>query len=384
MSRGRSPSQNTRLIVWGRAAGRCQYTNCGERLDQDLVSGELSKNFADLAHNIASSPNGARGHSNQSHELADDPDNILLLCGKHHREIDDRQKTGTYCVEAVRAMKRASERRIDKLLSNPAAPATHILRMSATVGDNETAIPLKECIDAVVPTFTLTDGQAIDIKLRGMEHKDSDSDYYPIEIVNLRRRFEREIRGRFEAGEMQHLAVFAFAPIPILMELGRLVSDLSEATVYGRHREPSPSWTWPNDAPPLTFSKSRGHAGPSRVALKLSITAEVGDNRVSPVFGGDEVSIWEIRSDRLGSSALRNGADLGRFRRLVGEILDEIRLQHGSEIDLSIFPAIPIPCAVEFGRVWQPKVHLAFNVYDETPGHGFVLRHRIEPGKAAP
>lgn len=377
MSRGRSPGEKARLLVWGRAAGRCQYTNCGKRLDQDLISGELGKNFAYLAHNVASSPGGVRGDSRLSHDLADDPDNIVLMCDVHHRVIDDMQKAGTYRVEDVRAMKLASERRIDRLLSNPAAPATHILRMSATIGDNETAIPLRDCVGAVVPAFTLADDRPIDIKLQGMEHKDSDPNYYEIEIENLRRRFEREVRGRFEAGDMESLAVFGFAPMPILMELGRLLSDLRAVKVFARHREPAPGWTWPNDSPPLGFEVVSGARGPKTVALKLCISADIADERIVHAIPDREVSIWTFKSNRFGTSALRNECDLVGFRMAVGRALDEIRRRHGSDVDLIVFPAMPAACAIEFGRTWQPKAHPAFTVFDEVQDAGFVARHRI-------
>ena len=61
MARGRSPSPKTRILVWGRAADRCQYHGCGKRLDGDLVTGDLAKNHAYLAHIIASDPGGERG-----------------------------------------------------------------------------------------------------------------------------------------------------------------------------------------------------------------------------------------------------------------------------------------------------------------------------------
>jgi hypothetical protein len=74
---------------------------------------------------------------------------------------------------------------------------------------------------------------------------------------------------------------------------------------------------------------------------------------------------------------LRNQSDLTGFRLVVGRVFDEIRMQHGSNVELSVFPAVPSACAVEFGRVWQPKAHSPFDIFDESPGGGFLLRHRI-------
>ncbi|GGC24212.1 hypothetical protein GCM10011363_45910 [Marivita lacus] len=197
MSRGRDATQPTRLVVWGRAAGRCQYTNCGEELSGDLITGDLLKNHAYLAHIIASNPDGPRGHPDLSHEKSDDPDNLMLLCGRHHREIDDRNKLDIYTVDALLEMKRRHEERVARALMNPDAPLAHILRISAAVGDNETTIPRQACARAMIPQFVIADRHPIDISIRGFEHKDSDPGYYQTELTNLRRVYDREIRGRF-------------------------------------------------------------------------------------------------------------------------------------------------------------------------------------------
>jgi hypothetical protein len=230
---------------------------------------------------------------------------------------------------------------------------------------------------AVAAEAKLADRRPIEIKLRGMRLKDSEPDYYPIEITNLRRRFDTDVRWRFEDGEIEHLSVFGLAPIPILIELGCLISDISETSVFGRHREPKPQWAWPNDGEPLSFDRRIGPAGAKKVALKMCITAGISDDRVSQAVG-DDVSIWEIRSSRFGTSVLRNQSDLVGFRLLVGRIFDEIRDQHGSDVELAVFPAVTAACAIEFGRAWQQKAHPAFDIYDETAGTGFVRRHRIE------
>ena len=105
MARGPNPSQVTRMVVWGRAGGRCQFAGCGKRLDGDLVTGDLNKNLAYLAHIVASDPGGVRGHPVLSHQLSDVPENLMLMCDPHHREIDDPQKRLSYTTEVLREMK---------------------------------------------------------------------------------------------------------------------------------------------------------------------------------------------------------------------------------------------------------------------------------------
>lgn len=38
MARECSPSQKTKILVWGRAAGRWQYHGCAKRRDSDLIT----------------------------------------------------------------------------------------------------------------------------------------------------------------------------------------------------------------------------------------------------------------------------------------------------------------------------------------------------------
>lgn len=216
-----------------------------------------------------------------------------------------------------------------------------------------------------------------DFGVSGTANSDSDPGYYPIVIDALRTKVQREIKGRFADGDLEHLAVFGFAPIPVLIELGVLLSDLSAVSIYGRHREPKPGWAWPNDRDPLEFTCIPGARSPKKVALKLCVTAGITDDRIARAIPEEPVSIWEIRSSRLGASELRNKDDISRFRELVGKTIDAIKDQHGMEVELLVFPAVPVPCAVEFGRTWQHKVHPPFLIYDQVPGRGFVQRHSI-------
>lgn len=46
-------------------------------------------------------------------------------------------------------------------------------------------------------------------------------------------------------------------------------------------------------------------------------------------------------------------------------LFDKIKLIHGEESVIHIFPASSISMAVELGRVWMPKADLPLYLYDE-------------------
>jgi len=52
------------------------------------------------------------------------------------------------------------------------------------------------------------------------------------------------------------------------------------------------------------------------------------------------------------------------------ELFNKIKLIHGQESIIHIFPAASISIAVELGRVWMPKADLPMYLYDENNNNG--------------
>ena len=72
-------------------------------------------NFATLVHNVAASEGGTRGALYLSAGLADDPENILLLCDTHHRLVDTVARAD-YPAAELSAMRRRFCEAATKLL----------------------------------------------------------------------------------------------------------------------------------------------------------------------------------------------------------------------------------------------------------------------------
>lgn len=371
-NRGKAPREVTKLLVWGRAAGRCQFKNCRKSLDHDLLAGKADVNASYLAHIVASAPKGKRGHPERSHKLADDPANIMLMCDVHHRIIDGEKTWQDYPETLLLQWKKEHEEWVDLVLSSGPDSRSHVLQFSAPIGPNETAVPFDDCLDAILPVKTPAERRPIEVKVKGMHFQDKDQTYWDVQPEILRVGIAQNIRGRFENGDIRHLSVFGLAPIPLLMELGRLISDISDVDVYERHREPA-QWKWPEDGAEVNFSRMQGRPGPKHVALKLSVTSQITDDRITEVIGED-VSIWEISSDQQTHGVIRHKSDLSRYRSIVRSTLDAIKNVHGTDVRLSVFPAIPVSCAIEFGRVWQPKAHPIPEIFDQVQSQGFRSR----------
>lgn len=364
-------------FLWARSGGRCEYRGCNDLLIGDLVSNAPNANKGYHAHIIADSPGGPRGHETLSKKLASDPDNIMLLCDVHHRVID-RDKKAEHPAEILKEMKHEHEDRIEVVTAIARDRGTYALRYMAKIATNEALVTATDLQIAIVEEgrFPVRGGN-IDLELIGLDYSEEEPDYWVVHLRNLRRGFKEKVSGRTERGELQHLTVAALAPIPLLVELGRLLSDIRDVDVRQLLRAPK-GLKWDKSAAPLNFDVRRADASKANnVALKVEISSDIADERVTRLF--DSIPIWSIYSSIRGNDVLRRSDDLSAFARVFRKTLDEIRNHHGPDVEVHLFPAIPASTAVEIGRAWQPKAHPSLRVYDEnTRAGGFHLVHSLD------
>ncbi|KRR25455.1 hypothetical protein CQ14_09785 [Bradyrhizobium lablabi] len=363
-------------VLWARAAGRCQYAGCNKLLIGEQVSGARNANTSYIAHIVGDSPDGPRGDPVLSPKLAHDLDNLMLACDPHHRVID-REMVDAHSVEVLREMKRRHEERIRTVTGIDEDKASHVIRYAAKIGSNESPVEKGAVKWSMIPErYPLDDGW-IDLDLVALELRDDDPAYWPTHVKNLQTVFGEKVRGRMERQEIKRLAVFGLAPIPLLFELGRLISDIATAEVRQFLRDPK-GWKWDATSPPVRYELHRPDRTGKLVALKLETSAPVVDERVVKVLGPD-ASIWSISAAGAHNDIVRRPEDVAAFAKLFRKTLDDIKLAHGEDTTVNVFPAVPVSIAVEAGRSWQPKAHPSLNIYDQNwKLNGFALAHRLE------
>ncbi len=354
--------ESVKLRLWGKSGGRCQYEGCSKALwIDDLTKAEF--NTAYIAHIIADKPTGPRGHSELSKKLRSDISNLMLMCDEHHRLIDRNDVKG-HPAERLQLMKAHHEARIELLTSLQEDKKSHILIYDANIGEQNVFLSWKKAAQAMVPLRYPAEPRAIELSLRNSAFEDDSSDYWTIERKNLRYNFNTSLQPRIISGNVEHLSIFAIAPQPLLIELGRLLSDIPAAEVYQLHREP-PDWKWQEAPDAFEFFIEEPSEIHTTVALNLSLSANIDNSRILAVFPGRELSIWSMSIATPNNDFLKSWEQLQLFRQRFRQLLDRIKTCHGQDAFLHVFPAVPVSVAVEMGRIWMPKADLLLCIYDQ-------------------
>ncbi|MBS1677917.1 MAG: HNH endonuclease [Actinobacteria bacterium] len=118
---GRNYSQADIKVLWG-AAAICSHPNCNKKLVAQATEEDEARSIGKICHIVASSDDGPRGDPDFPTEKRDDPENLILLCGTHHDEID--VQPNTYSIETLRKWKADHERWVDDTLSDAVVALT--------------------------------------------------------------------------------------------------------------------------------------------------------------------------------------------------------------------------------------------------------------------
>jgi hypothetical protein len=362
VTKSRHIDQSTRWMLWGKAAGRCEFSGCNRELWKSPVTQE-QVNLAEAAHIYAFSSDGPRGNSGIDVEKLNELDNLMLACHDCHKTMDNDGDGDRYSVELLRQWKSEHERRIDIVTGVDPKRKSHVVLYGASIGEHNKPLHFAEAAHALFPDWYPADDRAIALEIIDGIEKDTTPDYWKTQRTNLETKFRLRVKERIERGEVEHISVFALAPQPLLVLLGTLMIDITRAEVYQRHREPTSTWDWPPTAADIEFqiSEPTSFAGPP--ALVLALSAPVNDERITAVL--KDAAIWKVTVPQPNNDLIKSRQQLSKFRTVIRELVDRIKDRHGQTTPLHIFPAAGVSPSVELGRVRMPKAHMPWKIYDQ-------------------
>lgn len=376
----REIKRSVESMLWGRAAGRCEFEGCNQELYKSRVTQE-PVNIAEKAHIYAFSAAGPRGNRGARRRSLNNLENLMLVCGGCHTNIDKRWTEKRYTASMLQKWKRTHEQRIARVTEIGPDKRSHILVFHANIGDHRGPVHYRHAVDAVFPHRYPAEDHAIEFGYRNNPlSEETQAPYWDAESRSLDAHYD-EVRKGIKRGDIAHLSVFALAPQPLLIKLGTLLGDIVPADVYQLHREPRSTWKWPT-RPGATSSFEIRRPVPTSgpPALVLALSATVTGDRITSVLGPD-AAIWTVTVAVPHKEIVKFPKQLSDIRTLFRQLFDEIKAIHGQTTLLHVFPVMPVSLAVELGRARSPKADMPWRIYDQVNGlGGFVPALEIHIG----
>jgi 5-methylcytosine-specific restriction endonuclease McrA len=261
----KEPSERTKCIVWGRAAGRC--TLCNRVVTENDELGEPVP-IGELAHNVGatSAAGSPRGKSVLTRDQRAEADNLFLLCRTCHKPVDDGGQVGRWTIDELKQRKVEFEEHIRMLTEIRPERAAYVIRMVGLIrGTAPELSPSTVLVAATragifpktLPGEHFADVD-LDLRLLGDPTTPSSFTAHTVLIDNLVARIHSGVRR----GDTERIAVFAFARIPLLIHLGAQLDDKLPATTFNRYRTDNENaWIWPT----TKFRPYRSKHSPSNV-----------------------------------------------------------------------------------------------------------------------
>lgn len=361
-----APIKNQLLVKSG---GRCQYRGCNISLYDDIIT-KRTFNKSYIAHIVADEPGGPRGDAIRSHQLSKSLSNLMLLCDQCHRRIDKIDVAG-HPETLLLEMKKEHEERIERNTAIAPNMVSHILTYKANVGQFTPEMSYQTVSQFLMPSYYPAIADTIDLSLSNSIQRDRDTTFWSTEVENLQAQFNKKLSQNFAKGEIKHLSVFAFAPIPLLIKLGTLINDIYTANIHQKVRDPD-TWNLDDDTTEVKYTEIEPEKKHNKVALNISLSATITNDRITQVLG-DDCDIYTITIDKPFNDYLKSKRHLKDFSVVIRLLFNRIKTKYGASTPLHVFPSMPIATAIELGRVWMPKADMPLYLYDQnTANNGFT------------
>jgi len=375
----RQPDHLEQIKVWVRAGGHCAL--CHRYLLESEINCEFEK-LGELAHIVASTNSALapRGLSELPEDERDLAENLLLACAHCHNDIDKRAQAQRLDVNWLLAVKKRHEHRIREATTLAANEKTVVLRLVGHIRGASTEIGGLEAVAAVNATADKSPVLALDrnrtgpeIDLRSLpgEGNPVSSGYYETACSRITEVLTERLQPAVEREEIQHLSVFGFARIPLLVYFGSRLDDTISTDIYQRHRT-SESWNWGDDRNGLRFDHQQVNEvsgdPPNEAVLVVNVSGTVDQHLIPdelvdlPRFAIEPVT-GEPHHDAIPSRASRNS-----FQHALSGLLGHVEAKHKQVTTLHVFAAVPVSAAIILGRSIGWGFHPNLVVYDHADG----------------
>jgi hypothetical protein len=360
---------SVRSALWARTAGRC--TICNRRLLGDTRTYMHSVLLAELAHNVGASAgtNSPRGEHRDVLVDTEAEENLLLLCHDCHRLIDHPEHIDFFPPEKLRDIKEACERRIEMVTENGGLTRTAALRVGCQIRGSLALASQREVAETLLAVnyLGLVETQRsgdftcrIGGRAGGRGYWDAGQQSID-DTLNL-------VRQAVDSGDVEHISVFAIAPIPLLVYLGWQLDDKTPTRIFQKQRDQFIGWSWADQNEPIDFvvsaPRSLADKAADDVVLISAVTSDLNPELLPAAIA--RCPRIEVRPERVAPSPalLSHEQSLAHFARRWREALAAAESLFPGARRWHLVASAPVSLAIEAGRAIMRDAHPQVEVYE--------------------
>lgn len=357
--RGRDISKPVAQQVVFDAHGYCMYEGCGEYLLNDRLTG-IDGNYHYLAHIVASSPNGPRGNE-LSHQLSDVPQNIMLLCDKHHRLID-KVAVGEHSKETLDQMRSSHIDKVEGLLEGLGYSGAPVVDAIWAIGGWSPNKPNSvELAKSLAPFKARHNGNRFELAnhngIAGHEWEQR-----VISDLNAIKQHYLLTQNLINTAQ----AIYAIGPSSILVALGSIIGNKNQVHAVPRSREKD-AWCWVREEPLSNPFRIEGYdeinSNSKEVVIAISLTDSPAEfSNIIATLGDEGTPAVHVFARQPGNDCLGHPVEGAYLRELVHQLLHRL----GNEKNVKkvhILLCAPNAASIEIGRAIE-HFHPSIRVYD--------------------
>lgn len=375
------------------AAWRCQFDGCGEDLSSHFATNEHA-NYSYLAHIIASSVDGPRGDAVWSPLLADDAENIMLLCDKCHRLID-RVAPTFYTTEKLRAMRARNVADVKRLLAGLQYPPAEPIMLIGNISGQPHYYSKRNVEDAMlnaglrpsrdVPEYFCFNNYIL--------HNPHSAAYWGCLFESLYTdipRLKALLNGSARGHARPHLAVFPVHSTSVLMLGGRLIGDTAGVSVFQFHRDKvagsqGGQWAWPSDVAAPSPDKYhletvKDFSGENEACLLVSLTFDIAHERLTKQCfenGHLQLPTLKLSADRFGADVIGHPKDLELFGAKLDEAIRTLQDKWKAQ-RIHLYVGAPASACFRVGQKMQARNQATYVCYETDRGFGSAFKQTLE------
>lgn len=368
------------------AGWRCQFEGCGRDLRLHTASGARGR-FSYFAHIVAASPDGPRGDSVLSPQLASDLSNFMLLCDECHRLVD-KIHPARFTAETLRRMRENSIAEVRRLLDTLQYPSTEVIGILGNIAGQPAQISTEDVHEALWGSKLRTSSPQVSRYFSpGGQHHDVHSPAYWSSLFQQLHRdlplLQTLLEGTRTGTARPRLAIFPLHSTSVLLLAGRVLGDAAGTHLFQPHRNAvgeQTRWAWrPDQSAPATdkfrVSALRSSNGEDSACLVVALTSDIGSERIPPSCAG--LPTLRITGPTFEKDCIQHPDDL----RVLGRAVDEAMRQLQDEWrvrTVNLFVSAPASAVVVVGQKMQARHHADYVVHEALVGPGAAYRATIQ------